>query len=59
MPMCSDGVSDMFEPMPWDIDAYEKNCSAVYGITPQPKMPELMYGGKNIKAHSNIVFRSV
>jgi len=57
MPMCSDGLSDMFEPMPWSFDEFAKECMADYGTTPQPKMPLLMYGGKNIKAHSNIVFR--
>ncbi len=57
MPMCSDGVDDMFEPQPWNYNNYMKGCIDQFHVPPLPEMPLLMYGGKNISAHSNIVFR--
>lgn len=57
MPMCSDGVADMFEPQPWNYDDYKKKCLDQFHVPPQPAMPLVIYGGKNIAAHSNIVFR--
>ena len=59
MPMCSDGVTDMFELLPWDYEEYKKGCLVRYQVPPQPSLVQLMYGGKNISSHSNIVFRSV
>lgn len=57
MPMCSDGVNDMFEPVPWNFTAYEENCLAQYGLRPRRNMAEIIYGGRNIRASSNIIFR--
>lgn len=57
MPQCSDGVTDMFPAQPWDLKMLEQACMAEYGVAPQPYLVETMYGGKNISAHSNIVFR--
>lgn len=57
MPMCSDGLKDMFRPNPWDLKKYEEGCKKSYGVTPQPYLVEVLYGGKNISSHSNIIFR--
>jgi len=56
MPMCSDGVTDMFEPTLWNYTSYEQNCLKQFGLRPRPNMAELIYGGRNIRASSNIVF---
>ena len=59
MPMCSDGVHDMFPVNPWNITAYGEMCLANYGVKIQPYTIEAQYGGKDISEHSNIIFRSV
>ena len=59
MPMCSDGVKDMFPVRPWNLTAYAEQCKAAYGVDIQPYLIEKVYGGKNISSHSNIIFRSV
>ncbi|XP_076040777.1 lysosomal Pro-X carboxypeptidase-like [Oratosquilla oratoria] len=56
MPMCYDGVDDFFEPVPWDLASYVEECHRVWGVTPDAGLAELLYGGKNIQAASNIVF---
>ena len=57
MPMCSDGVTDMFTKQPWDLEAYESDCMKTYGLKPQPDLIKTVFGGRNIKAYSNIIFR--
>ena len=57
MPQCSDGISDMLRAEPWDMAAYGKYCMKKYGVDIQPHLIETLYGGKNISAHSNIIFR--
>lgn len=57
MPMCTDGVNDMFEPQKWDFDALSEECYKLWGVRPRPSWILSMYGGKNISSHSNIVFR--
>lgn len=57
MPECSDGVTDMLRPEPWNLTAYGEYCKATFGVTIQPHLIETVYGGKNISAHSNIIFR--
>lgn len=57
MPMCSDGVNDMFEPQKWDFHAYSDDCFKEWGVRPRPSWITTLYGGKNISHHSNIVFR--
>lgn len=56
MPVCSDGVNDMFPVTKWDFKVYSQECQTTLGVTPLQHWAEAMYGGKNIKAHSNIVF---
>lgn len=57
MPSCSDGVTDMFEPRPWDYDAYVKNCQGLFGVTPRADWVEKFYWGRDITTASNIFFR--
>ncbi|XP_014813850.1 PREDICTED: lysosomal Pro-X carboxypeptidase [Calidris pugnax] len=56
MPMCTDGVNDMFEPQKWDFDALSEECYRLWGVRPRPSWILSVYGGKNISSHSNIVF---
>jgi lysosomal Pro-X carboxypeptidase len=56
MPFCYDGTNDMFEASKWDLDAYTKQCQEEWGVTPRPYMAKRMYGGRNLKSASNIVF---
>eukprot|EP00088_Acartia_fossae_P010430 TRINITY_DN1519_c1_g1_i1.p1 TRINITY_DN1519_c1_g1~~TRINITY_DN1519_c1_g1_i1.p1 ORF type:complete len:492 (-),score=107.05 TRINITY_DN1519_c1_g1_i1:823-2298(-) len=56
MPFCFDGINDMFEAAKWDIREYSKDCLRNWNVVPKPNMPNLMYGGRNLKAASNIVF---
>ncbi|NXF85330.1 PCP carboxypeptidase, partial [Eubucco bourcierii] len=56
MPMCTDGINDMFEPQKWDFDALSEECYRLWGVRPRPSWILSMYGGKNISSHSNIVF---
>ncbi|MFT7803846.1 lysosomal Pro-X carboxypeptidase-like [Arapaima gigas] len=56
MPMCTDGVQDMFEPQPWNFEAFSEECYALFGVRPRPYWAGTVYGGKEISSHSNIVF---
>lgn len=57
MPMCSDGVTDMFRETKWDLAKYEEGCMKTFGVKPQPDLVLKLYGGKNIAKHSKIIFR--
>ncbi|XP_076833256.1 lysosomal Pro-X carboxypeptidase [Brachyhypopomus gauderio] len=56
MPMCTDGVQDMFEPQGWNPQAFSDECYALFGVRPRPQWASVAYGGKNIGSHSNIIF---
>uniref|UniRef100_A0A8C6WPH1 Lysosomal Pro-X carboxypeptidase n=1 Tax=Neogobius melanostomus TaxID=47308 RepID=A0A8C6WPH1_9GOBI len=56
MPMCTDGVGDMFEPEEWNFQAFSDECNAMFGVRPRADWAEVVYGGKDISAHSNIIF---
>jgi len=43
----------------WDFKEYAKDCKKAKGVTPLEYWAEIMYGGKKIKSHSNIIFRYV
>ena len=57
MPMCADGVNDMFENEPWSLEKYSEECMKKWKTKPRPMMTSVMYGGRNITSSSNIVFR--
>uniref|UniRef100_A0A8C9WAF8 Lysosomal Pro-X carboxypeptidase n=1 Tax=Scleropages formosus TaxID=113540 RepID=A0A8C9WAF8_SCLFO len=56
MPMCTDGVQDMFEPQSWDFEAFSEECYGRFGARPRAQWAGTVYGGKDIGSHSNIVF---
>lgn len=56
MPMCTDGVQDMFEPEEWNFKAFSDECNAMFGVRPRADWAGTVYGAKDIAAHSNIVF---
>lgn len=57
MPICSDGVTDMFEKLEWDFEKNSKDCFSMFKVKPDPYLVEKAYGGKNINGASNIIFR--
>lgn len=58
MPMCTyGGDEDIFEPYRWNFETYAKYCKYTYGFRPKTDLIEKEYGGKNLKAASNIIFR--
>ena len=36
MPFCYDGSNDMFEPAPWDLAAFSKECMEQWGVGAVP-----------------------
>ncbi|GAB1605288.1 lysosomal Pro-X carboxypeptidase-like [Argonauta hians] len=56
MPMCSNGVSDMFYPSKWNFTEFSEMCYSQWKVVPRPNWITTYYGGKNIQAASNIVF---
>ncbi|PWA28058.1 hypothetical protein CCH79_00012096 [Gambusia affinis] len=56
MPMCTDGVQDMFEPEEWSFQAFSDECYSVFGVRPRADWAGTVYGGKKIGSHSNIIF---
>lgn len=59
MPMCSDGLNDMFEKQTWDYQAFSDACFAQWGARPRLEWPYIEYGGKNLtdfRYFSNIAF---
>lgn len=58
MPLCTKGgEDDIFEAYPWDFEGYVEYCENRYGVKPTTDDVEKQYGGKNLKAASNIIFR--
>lgn len=55
--MCSNGVKDIFERKPWNFEEYAKFCYKTFGVRPVVDIIEKTYGGKNLNAASNIIFR--
>uniref|UniRef100_A0A8D8UFM4 Lysosomal Pro-X carboxypeptidase n=1 Tax=Cacopsylla melanoneura TaxID=428564 RepID=A0A8D8UFM4_9HEMI len=55
MPFCST-EEEMFEPYPWDYDGFKDGCVSQFGVSPNPKIAEKLYGGLRIEAASNIIF---
>ncbi|XP_077578716.1 lysosomal Pro-X carboxypeptidase [Stigmatopora nigra] len=56
MPMCTDGVRDMFEPAEWNFQAFSDECHAMFGVRPRADWAGVVFGGKDISSHSNIIF---
>uniref|UniRef100_A0A182K5G5 Lysosomal Pro-X carboxypeptidase n=1 Tax=Anopheles christyi TaxID=43041 RepID=A0A182K5G5_9DIPT len=57
MPICADGVHDMFLPQPWNMQTYADKCFKKYGVHPRPAAALLNYGGEFLDASiTNIIF---
>jgi len=59
MPICSNGISDMFEVQPWSFQAFSDYCFAQWNVRPRSEWPFIEFGGKNIidlRYYSNIIF---
>eukprot|EP00798_Chlamydomonas_sp_ICE-L_P010048 gene10048-7940_t len=56
MPFSRDGVNDMFWDEPWDLQATVEGCKKQWGVTPRPLWATTEWGGKDLRAASNIVF---
>jgi lysosomal Pro-X carboxypeptidase len=56
MPMAKNGTTDMFWAEPWDADAASAACRSQWGVEPRRLWPSSEWGGRSIKAASNIVF---
>lgn len=59
MPVCSNGVNDMFEPQSWNIVEYLIKCEQQFKVKPRPYFITKQYGGKHLETSSNIIFRLV
>merc|ERR1719205_238725 len=56
----------MFEAREWDMVQYTKDCQvprgaeigprASWGVVPQPRLADTLYGGRSLEAATNIVF---
>ena len=57
MPMCFDGVADMFEKAEWNETEVIETCQAKWKVKPRIKMADIMYGSKELHGSSNIIFR--
>jgi len=56
MPLCQDGVQDMWLPYKYDFEAFATGCKQQWGVTTRKYWAQSEYGGFNISAASNIVF---
>ena len=57
MPMNTSGAPrDAFWAAPWDDDAVADDCAARWGVRPRPLAATVAYGGRELRAASNIVF---
>lgn len=58
MPICSDGVNDMFDPQPFDLNQFVQGCKKRWGVKTQVDKIQTLYGDKNMHSVSNIIFSS-
>lgn len=56
MPICSNGVSHLFERADFDLNQVKNDCKQQFGIIPDEQYAVRTFGGKNIKSASNIIF---
>lgn len=55
--MCSDGITGIFDKITWDLEKNTEYCVKTFGVRPVIDIIEKTYGGKNLNAASNIIFR--
>lgn len=59
MPICADGINDMFEKQDWNYQEFSDDCYAQWGVRPRLEWPYIEYGGKNLsdfRYFTNIAF---
>ncbi|XP_040069945.1 lysosomal Pro-X carboxypeptidase isoform X2 [Ixodes scapularis] len=56
MPVCSDGVTDMFYPSSWNLTEVTAKCRETFGVTPDIYKSVMLYGGGHLARATNIVF---
>ncbi|KAL5012801.1 hypothetical protein ScPMuIL_011352 [Solemya velum] len=56
MPFCTNGVTDMFPPSPWNFTAYSDMCYQQWKVRPSEDWVMTYYWGQNITDASNIIF---
>ena len=57
MPLCTDGINDMFEPVPWNVESFNYWCFKNFKVKPQLNMTCIQYGCSDLSGASNIAFR--
>lgn len=58
MPICSDGVNDMFDPQTFNLTSYVEDCKTRWGVSTQVNKIQTLYGTKNMNSATNIIFSS-
>lgn len=56
MPVCADGVTDMFEKRDFNLTSISEKCVSDYGISPDADAAIREWGGRDLSAASNIIF---
>jgi lysosomal Pro-X carboxypeptidase len=59
MPICSNGISDMFENQPWNFQEFSDYCFTEWNVRPCIEWPFMEFGGQNLtdlRYYSNIIF---
>lgn len=58
MPICSDGINDMFDPQPFNLSLFVNDCKRRWGVQTQVNKVKTLYGDKNLASASRIIFSS-
>lgn len=58
MPICSDGINDMFDPQPFDLSSFVADCKKRWGVRTQVNKIQTLYGDKDMSSVSRIIFSS-
>ncbi|XP_034935793.1 lysosomal Pro-X carboxypeptidase-like [Chelonus insularis] len=56
MPICSDGINDMFEPQSWNLKEIAEYCKKNYKVVPNDQIICKQYGCTDFETATNIVF---
>ncbi|XP_011637730.1 lysosomal Pro-X carboxypeptidase [Pogonomyrmex barbatus] len=56
LPICADGINDMFEPVEWNLTDYNNTCFKKYSVSSKPYLICEEYGCKNFSNVTNINF---
>ena len=56
MPVCADGLTDMFEKRDFDLRSISRECMREYGVAPDASTAVREWGGREMHGTSNIIF---